>query len=185
MKRRHAVLVLAAGCVAGCSTPRGSVDRGARRREIDGAVDNALADLYMNIPRARALTDSAQAMLVLPRVITAGLVVGATAGEGALRKGPSTLAYYSVAGGSIGLLAGAQSHALYVLFMTREALDRFQASNGWTAGADASVVVLDAGATARAGSGQPQGAVLAFVRGQQGFMANVSFDGTRFTRLQL
>ena len=37
-------------------------------------------------------------------------------------------AYYSVGAGSVGLLAGAQSKAMYLLFMTQDALKKFEDS---------------------------------------------------------
>jgi lipid-binding SYLF domain-containing protein len=183
MKRRH-LLWLGPGLVAGCAST-GSPDAGAKRREIEGAVDRALGELVTNARGARELTDKAQGVLVFPQVLTAGLLVGGSYGQGALRQGTSTAGYYSVGSGSVGLLAGAQTRALYILFMTREALDKFQASNGWTIGADASVVLLDLGAEARLDTRTAQAPIIGLVRGQQGFMANLSLDGTRFSRLAL
>ena len=184
MKRRGLLLLGAAGVIAGCAST-GAADPAVKRREIDGAVDRALGDLYVNTRGAREMTDKAQAVLVFPQVFTAGLVAGGSYGQGALRKGTQTLGYYSIGSGSVGLLAGAQTKALYILFMTRDALDQFQASNGWTAGADASIVVVDAGMEARADLRAAQAPIVAMVRNQQGIMANLSLDGTKFTRLTL
>jgi lipid-binding SYLF domain-containing protein len=184
MKRRDVLLLAGTGLLAGCSSI-GSTDAGAKRREIDGAVDRAVGELVTNARGARGLIDKAQAVLVFPQVLTVGLVAGGSYGEGALRKGPQTLGYYSIGSGSVGLLAGAQTKALYVLFMTGDALQRFQAGSGWTAGADASVVMLDAGAEVRMDTSAAQAPVIALVRSQQGLMANLSLDGTKFTRLDL
>ena len=49
---------------------------------------------------------------------------------------------------SVGLLAGARSKTVVYLFMTDEALSSFEASSGWTVGADASVTLLTVGANA-------------------------------------
>ncbi len=181
---RRTLIIGTASLVAGCASSTGP-DPAATRREIDIGVDHALADLYANARGARGLTDKAQAVLVFPKVFSAGLVIGGTYGQGALRKGQNTMGYYSVGGGSAGLLAGAQTKEIYVLFMTDDALRRFLASEGWTAGADASVVLLDAGAEARMDTDTAKAPVIGLVRGQQGFMANLSLDGTKFTRLKL
>ena len=101
-----------------------------------------------------------------------------------LRKGNSTLGYYSLNSGSVGLLAGAQTRTLYVFFMTPQALQRFEQSDGWTIGGDASVAVVDAGAMARLDTGNSP-TIIGLVRNQQGFMANLSLDGTKISRLKI
>ena len=73
--------------------------------------------------------------------------MGGSYGQGALRVGGRTGGYYRTTSASVGLLAGADSKAVYVLFMTQESLDRFRASKGWTAGADASVTMIKVGAS--------------------------------------
>ena len=127
MKRRNVLLACSAGWVAACSTTgEAPADPGAKRREIDAAVDGALADLYAGTKGSRDLAAKAQGILVFPKVVSAGFVVGGSYGQGALRKGGATAGYYSVGAGSVGLLAGAQTKAMYLLFMTPEALQKFE-----------------------------------------------------------
>ncbi|HTP72797.1 MAG TPA: YSC84-related protein [Burkholderiaceae bacterium] len=186
MKRRDIVLAAGAGLVAACSTTGDKpADPAARRREIDAAVDGALADLYASTKGSRELAAKAQGILVFPKVVSAGFVVGASYGEGALRKNNVTAGYYSVGAGSVGLLAGAQSKVMVLLFMTQDALQKFEASSGWTAGADASVVVVDEGAAARVDTETARAPVIGFVRSTAGLMANLSLDGTKFNKLTL
>ena len=87
--------------------------------------------------------------------------------------------------GSVGWLAGAQSQAVFILFMTEDALNRFKSSNGWTVGADASVALLTVGADARVTSQTAQQPVVGFVLTNSGLMANVSMSGSRITPLNL
>ena len=49
--------------------------------------------------------------------------IGAQHGKGVLRVGGANAGYYSTTAGSIGFQAGAQSKAMFVLFMTDEALN--------------------------------------------------------------
>ena len=182
MIQRRPLLLAGAALVAGCSSTSDPAKASATRREIDMQVDLALGDLYTGVPGSRAVSDSAQALLVFPEVLTAGFVVGGSHGHGALRKGATTLAYYTLNSGSVGLLAGAQKRTLYLFFMTEDALNRFSRSDGWTAGGDASIVVLDAGAMARFDKGRSP-AILGAVRSQQGLMASFSMDGTKISRL--
>lgn len=187
MDRRHLCLAATLLPLVGCSTTgRSNADPAARRAEIDSSVNRALQDLYKQVPDSQQLTSRAAGVLVFPRVITAGLGVGGSFGEGALRKrGGATAGYYSIAGGRIGLIAGAQSKAVYLLFMTPEALSRFENSSGWTAGVDASVAVMQVGANAQATTQTIQQPVIGYVLTNGGLMANLSFDGTKINRLQL
>ncbi|MBC5783834.1 hypothetical protein H8N03_12835 [Ramlibacter sp. USB13] len=182
--RRLLLLAGAATAVAGCATKPDAAQAAARRSDIDRQVDAALADLYANAPGARAVAANAQAMLVFPEVFTAGFLVGGSHGYGALRRGNTSTGYYSLNSGSVGLLAGAQTRTMFIFFMTQDALNRFLQSDGWTVGGDASVVLVDAGGMARLDKGNSP-AILGLVRNQQGFMANVSLDGTKIGRLQI
>ena len=186
MKRREILLIGGATLLAGCSTTSGGAsDAAAKRREIDASVDNALTQLHAASPDARELAGRAQGVLVFPGVVTAGFVVGGSYGQGAMRKHGATAGYYSVGAGSVGLLAGAQSKAMYLLFMTQEALQNFESSPGWTAGADASVALAKMGADARISTETAKAPIIGFVRTNAGFMANLSLDGTKFNNIDL
>lgn len=168
---------------AGCTTSGGaSGDPAATRQAIDADVDRALSQLYAEIRGSRELVAAARGVLVFPSVVQAGFIVGGTHGTGALREGSRTTGFYSMTAASVGLLAGARSKAVFYLFMTQDALDRFKASSGWTVGADASVALVQVGATATVDTTSVRQPVAAFVLTNAGLMANVSMDGTRIVR---
>jgi lipid-binding SYLF domain-containing protein len=77
--------------------------------EIDRDVTAALNDLYRAESGAEALGLKAEAILVFPDVIKAGLIIGGQYGEGAMRRGGKTTGYYSTVAASYGLQAGVQS----------------------------------------------------------------------------
>lgn len=181
---RRTILLAGAGLAAGCAAPPDAAQASAKRREIDVAVDSALGDLFTNVDGARVIANEAQGILVFPEVFTAGLLVGGSHGHGALRKGTQTLGYYALNSGSVGLLAGAQTRTLYVIFVTPEAMNRFLNSDGWTMGGDASVVVVEAGAMSRLDKGN-RPSIIALARNQQGFMASFSLDGTKISKLKI
>jgi lipid-binding SYLF domain-containing protein len=112
-------------------------------------------------------------------------VVGGSYGEGAMRIGSRSASYFKVVSASVGLLAGAQSRAVYLLFMTHDALDRFMASKGWTAGVDASVAVANVGVNGEIDTKTAQSPIIGFVLTNVGVMANLSLEGTRFIKLDL
>jgi lipid-binding SYLF domain-containing protein len=173
-----------AGC--GATTSSGSsADPAAKRQQIDAAVDAALSNLYTKAAGSKELADKAQGVLVIPKVVSAGFIVGGSYGQGALRRHGVTAGYYSVGAGSIGLLAGAEEKSIYMLFMTAEALQKFENSKGWTAGADASVALADMTAASRVDTKTAQQPIVGFVISNGGLMANLSLDGTKFNKLDL
>jgi len=193
MKKREflfksaATLGVAALFLSGCTTaPISSEDTAGERAQklktIDASAVSALDRLYSTAPGSRELVNKANGVLVFPSVLAAGFVVGGEYGEGALRVGGKTVDYYSTVTGSLGLQIGAQSKAMFFLFMTQEALDKFRASKGWTAGVDASVAVLKVGAGGTLTTApQP---VNVIVMTNQGLMANLNVEGTKVTKLK-
>jgi len=175
----------AAAALAGCGTAGSPPAPAAQRREIDAAVDHALSALFTQAPQARAQANRAHGVLVFPAVLSAGLVVGGSHGQGALRKAGNTAAYYRITEASVGLQAGAQSRAVYLLFMQPGALEALESGSAWTAGLGASVVLAHSGSSARLDARATPPAVLAYVRSTTGFMAELSLDGTKVSRLPL
>lgn len=170
---------------AGCTTTSGSGDPDQRRAAIETGVDDAIATLFREVPGSRELVEQASGVLVFPDVLEAGFMIAAARGSGALRVGGVTRSYHAHTAGSFGIQAGAQSTAVFLLFMTEDALTRFENSSGWTVGADASVTLLTAGASAQVTTQTAQQPVIGFVLANRGLMAGVSLDGARITRLNL
>jgi len=171
---------------AGCTTTGGSGgDPAARRVAIDSAVDSALSRLYSEARGSQEIVASARGVLVFPSVVSAGFIVGGSHGQGALRKNGKTTSYFRMTEASVGLLAGAQSQAVFILFMTQDALSRFEASRGWTAGVDGSIALLSLGANAQVTTQTAQQPIVGFVLTNGGLMANVSLNGNRVTPLDL
>jgi lipid-binding SYLF domain-containing protein len=175
-------LVLAFGCT---TTGMNSGDPDTRRRAIDADVDNALSRLFVQVEGAEHLVGRAKGVLVFPSVMEAGFMFGASRGQGALRVGGNTVSYHATTSGSFGLQAGAQSTAVFLLYMTDEALNRFRNSSGWKVGADASVTLLSVGASAQVTTVTAQQPIIGYVLSNRGLMAGVSLDGARITRLDL
>jgi len=120
---------------------------------------------------------------VFPSVIAAGLGVGGEYGEGALRVRNVTSGYYSLAALTFGLQIGAQSKIIVFLMMTEDALNKFRNSQGWAAGADASVAALKAGANGLLEAAK--GPIVAFVVTNEGLMANLTLEGSKITPLKI
>jgi lipid-binding SYLF domain-containing protein len=153
-------------------------------KEIDASADAALQGFKKDVKGGAEFLAAAKGVLVMPEVKKAGLVVGAQWGEGALRVGGRSVGYYKMEAGSVGFQAGYQKANFFFLFMTQEALDKFRASKGWTAGVDGGVTVIEASAGFDANTLRAQEPVVAFVVGKEGLMAGFSAKGTKFTRIE-
>jgi lipid-binding SYLF domain-containing protein len=88
-----------------------------------------------------------------------------------------------ISSGSIGFQAGAQARAIVIAFMTQSALDQFRSSNGWRAGIDGSVALIDIGGGKTIDTQNVRDPIVGFIFGSSGLMANLTLEGTRFTRI--
>jgi lipid-binding SYLF domain-containing protein len=153
-------------------------------RQINNDVNRALGALFSAQPKARDLSKRAKAILVFPKIIKAGLLIGGQSGDGALRADGKTIGYYNISAASFGLQAGAQTFSYALFFMTDSALTYLQNSDGWAIGSGPSVVVMDKGAAASMTSTTLTQDVYAFPFGQRGLMAGLGLEGSKITRIQ-
>jgi lipid-binding SYLF domain-containing protein len=170
-----ALLVLVA------ATPSFAADKQA----IDTGVGDTLAKFYALNAGNRQLAEQAAGMLVFPRVTKAGIGIGGEHGEGALRIGDKIVDYYSIAGGSIGATLGVARSSLIIMFTTKDALDKFQASRGWQVGVDANIALVSVGAGGQYDSNTLRKPVVGFVFDQKGLLADVSLEGGKISKLKV
>lgn len=155
----------------------------ASRAEIDANVEEALTQFYAESAAGRSLAQQAAGMLVFPRVIKAGIGIGGEYGEGALIVGGRNVAYYNTASASIGFQLGAQVKSQVILFMTDEALEKFRNSDGWEAGVDGSVALIEFGAAEEISSNSVQQPIIGFIFSNKGLMYNLTFEGSKMTKI--
>ena len=180
---------LAVGGIAmvGCTTtPAGSEASGpSARGAMDQNVDATLSRLYTTVPGSREMIQRSAGTLVFPAVVGGAFVVGAEYGRGALREGGRTTGYYSTTAGSIGFQAGGQSKAVIYVFNTREALEKFKNSKGWTAGVDATVAVGKIGANGSVDTETMKQAVSSFILTNVGLEAGAAVGAAKITQISL
>jgi lipid-binding SYLF domain-containing protein len=178
-------LALASTAFVGCTTtaPRDNGSAQTQRQQINSGVDATLSRLYQQSPNARDLVARAKGVLVFPSVLSGGFVIAGEYGRGALRVNGATQGYYSTTAGSIGFQAGAESKAIILLFMTDEALNKFRNSNGWTAGVDATVTLINVGANGRIDTNTVRQPVAGFVMTNGGLMGGVSLQGAKISKI--
>ncbi|WP_175718088.1 BPSL1445 family SYLF domain-containing lipoprotein [Burkholderia anthina] len=195
MQKRNLVLKAAAALIVGslaltgCTTtpdkPDNAATNASKRQAIDSSVDATLSRMYSTVKGSRELVAKSRGVLVFPDVLQAGFIVGGQSGNGALRVGGSTVGYYNTSSLSVGLQAGAQSKAIVFLFMTQDALDEFRGSDGWAAGAGASVALVKMGANGAVDTTTATAPVQVIVLTNAGLMGDVSINGTKVTKLKI
>ncbi len=151
--------------------------------ELNREAAAALQTLYEKTPAAKQIGEKAKGILVFPSIIKAGFIVGGQYGEGALRKGGKTVAYYNTVAGSYGLQAGAQSFGYALFFMTDSALKYLDKSGGWEIGTGPSVVIVDEGTARALTTTTAKSDVYAFFFDQKGLMAGLGLQGSKISRI--
>ena len=152
-------------------------------QEIDASVNAAIERFYKQVAGAGEFVKAAKGMLVMPNVVKGAFIIGGEYGEGALRIGGKSVAYYNTISGSIGFQIGGESKDIILCFMTDAALNKFRASKGWEAGVDGNVALINVGAGQRADTTTSQDPIVGFVFDAKGLIADLSLKGAKFTKL--
>jgi len=151
--------------------------------EIDAAIESALVRFSDEIQGAQGYLDGARGILVIPRMIKAGVVLGMEYGEGALIVDDIKVQYYRAFSTSLGIQLGVGAKDLVILFFDDEAMDNFLYSSGWQAGVDGAVALWNMGAGGSIDTTESQDPIVGFVFGHKGIIAGVSLEGTKFTKI--
>jgi lipid-binding SYLF domain-containing protein len=160
-----------------------SLSLAASARAIDRDARAALDDLYRHTPGARALGDKAVAVLVFPSIVKGGFIIAGQFGDGALRKGGKTVAYYRSLAASYGFQAGVQAFGYVLFFMDDASLRYLDDSAGFELGVGPSLVILDAGFGKNISTTTLQKGVYAFIFDQKGLMGGAGIQGSKITRI--
>ena len=155
----------------------------ASAAEIDQRANETLKVFKEEVNGADVFLNQAAGYLVFPKVYKVGIGIGGETGEGALRVGGKTVAYYRTTSGSVGLQLGAQAKSIVIAFMTRDALDKFRNSEGWKVGVDGSVALVDVGVGKTIDSHNIKDPVVGFIFGSKGLMYNLTLEGSKFSKL--
>jgi len=155
----------------------------ASARAIDRDASAALAKLYRHTPSAKALADKAVAVLVFPSIVKGGFIIAGQFGDGALRKGGKTVAYYRSLAASYGFQAGIQAFGYVLFFMDDASVQYLDKSEGFELGVGPSVVVLDAGFGKAMSTTTLQKGIYAFIFDQKGLMGGMGIQGTKITKI--
>jgi lipid-binding SYLF domain-containing protein len=179
---RRSVLPMLAW-IAGGTVVHAEAAHAASARQLNTDANQALRTLYAMQPKARVLATSARGILIFPKIVKAGLIIGGQSGDGVLWVGGHATGYYNLSAASFGLQAGAQTFSYALFFITDSSLGYLQRSDGWAIGSGPSVVVVDKGVAGSLTSTTLTQDVYAFPFGARGLMAGLGLEGSKISRI--
>jgi lipid-binding SYLF domain-containing protein len=161
-----------------------SVAQSASRVDLDRHVVSTVTSFTMLNGANARLAEKAAGVLIFPEVTKAGAGIAGEYGEGVLQVHGKTVGYYSLTSGSVGLTLGIAKHSQILMFMTQQSLDQFLASEGWSIGADAEVLVVKSGAHGEYDSMVETKPMLAFMFAEEGLIGDLSVVGTKISKMK-
>ncbi len=154
--------------------------------QLDAQASATLADFKANTDGVDAVLDAAKGILVCPKITKAGLGFGAEGGQCVLTSGAAEKQYYGTFGVKGGFIAGVQSHSMILALNSDEALAQFtKGDREWELGVDASVAVAKLSAGGDIDTTNLKKDIVSFIFGEKGLMADVSWEGSRFKKLDV
>lgn len=144
----------------------------------------ALQSLYAGSPVAKALGEKARGILVFPKVVKAGLIVGGQTGDGVLLVNNKLAAHYNTSAVSVGMQAGGQTFGYVLFFMSDKVLNDFRKSSGFEIGVGPNIVVVDSGMAKDTNTLTAKADIYAMIFDQAGLMAGVGLQGSKITKLK-
>jgi len=157
----------------------------------DAAKLNAEAQATLNkfvadTKGASAVFANAKGVLVCPTIRKGGLGFGAEHGKCVLTSGAAQPLYYGTTGIKGGLIAGYESHSMILALNTNEALAKFTSgTHEWELGVDASVAVAKIGAGGDIDTTNLKKDIVSFIFGSKGLIGDLTWEGSRFKKLEI
>ena len=155
----------------------------ASKEEIDIKVKGSIERFQEEVAGGKEFLDKAEGVLVFPDVVKAGFGIGGETGDGALLIKGKTVDYYNTSAASIGFQLGLQFKTVVLVFLKKDALDKFRNSSGWEAGVDASVAIIKLGAGVDVNTINITDPIVGFVFSNKGLMYNLTLEGSKITKL--
>jgi len=123
-------------------------------------------------------------VLVCPKIRKFGLMLGTEGGECVLFDNNNNTQFYNARELKFGLVIGWQSHSLIVVLNSDEVMTEFShGKREWEFGVDASILVYKLGMGADIDTNNIRSSIITFISGEQGFMADLSWEGGYFRKL--
>jgi lipid-binding SYLF domain-containing protein len=153
------------------------------KREINRDADKTLKKFYKEVSGSKRYLERAKGYVVFTDIKEAGFFIGGRYGEGVLRVGGVSKAYYSITSASIGMQMGAQEYSLVIAFTTNAALNKFITDDDWDTDIDVNMAIVDWNAEEEADDIDFGTGAIGFILDSKGMMGNFTFEGTEFDRI--
>jgi lipid-binding SYLF domain-containing protein len=180
---------ITAGCLAlglALSSPAFAAFTAEDAAELNTEAKATLEQFKAETKGADEVLANAKGLLVCPKIYKAGLGVGAEYGKCVLTKGAGEHLYYGSTGIKAGMIAGAEAHSMILAINTDEALAKFTSGEReWEFGADVSIAVATIGAGGDIDTTNLKKDIVSFIFGEKGLMADVTWEGSRFKKLDV
>ncbi len=150
---------------------------------IDADASATLNKFFSRVVNGRELANKAEAILIFPSIVKAGIAIGGEYGEGVLHVRGAKAGYYNIIGASFGFQLGVQTRSVIIMFMTPTALASFQARAGWEVGVDGSIALITLGAGGQIDTNNILDPIIGFVFNNKGLMYNLTLEGTKISRI--
>jgi len=79
---------------------------------------------------------------------------------------------------------GLAKHSEIIMFMTKDSLDKFTKSEGWSIGADAGVTLVSQGASGDYDAKMQNKPILGFVFAEKGLIGDLSLEGSKINKIK-
>ena len=171
IKQVSAIAAFVVGFAACATAPKTA----GEQRDLEAKADVALQSMRTRDPGLQGLLDSSAGYVVFPEVGKGGFIVGGAHGRGILYEHGMRSGFVQLTQASVGAQIGAQTFSQLVVFQDAFTVQRLKAGT-YTFGANASAVVLSAGAAANA---RFVNGVAVFTNPTGGVMAELSLSGQK------
>lgn len=163
----------------GCSSRSASVQA---RAQLETDARAALETLYSTSPAAKALGSSAAGILIFPRIVEGGFLVGGRFGDGVLFQGGQNTGTFRSITASFGFQAGLHNFGYALFFVSESDLEHLTRTHGMEIGVGPTVTVMDQGMAVSISSNTVREGIFAFFFEQRGLMGGLRLQGTRISR---
>ena len=141
----------------------------------------AKAEFLKADPSMEHFFSAAYGYAILPNVGKGAMIVGGGGGNGAVYQGDKHIGTTSMVQGTVGAQIGGQAFREVIFFENKAVFDRFRANQVEFNG-QVSALAVKTGVSATAAY---RDGVAIFTQGKEGFMAEVSVGGQKFTFMPL
>lgn len=176
------LLIAAFLMIGAVSVYKPDASHAASAAAIDADARATLNNFFARVVNGRDLANKAEAILIFPSIVKAGIGIGGEYGEGVMHVRGQTSGYYNIIGASVGFQLGVQTRSVIIMFMTPAALAGFQSRAGFKIGVDGSVALITVGAGGKADTDNVLDPIIGFVFNNKGLMYNLTLEGSKITR---